>query len=351
MLYIGLIITIVCIILIDLYFKKRKKDIFEISLKKSFTDNFERNILLVLIFSSGAFFYLANNYKSIKEYSVKFFFSKNIENAGPETLREIYDDAMSKDSSLLIEKLIEENPENSELHALAAYYFRGQEIKIRESSGYSDNVLNPIHKKQIYHATQAISIGSYYEPWLLQMRGRAKYILKDYDAKKDYIKSASLFEILLEASPGDANLLYELADSKLEKNGVYFREYTSTCGAISPEFLIPMQYFKQALNNSSKDDPHVNMFGWELGNLHFKIYDGLESNARLNIGVYTTSNYNYDNFKASRHWSNTSCEEPRRNNRVYLDDLMFSNGFCEIFSNAGEQGYEEAYDVIQKWCN
>ena len=149
MLYITLIITIVCIILIDLYLKKTKRDISKLVLKKSFTDNFERNILMVLIFSAGTFFYLATNYESIKNYTVQFTFSKNVEDASPETLREIYDDAMSKDSSLLIENLIEENPENSELHALAAYYFVKKERKIRESDGYSDYVMNPIHKKQI----------------------------------------------------------------------------------------------------------------------------------------------------------------------------------------------------------
>jgi len=305
------------------------------SLKKSFTDNFERNILLVLIFSTGTFFYLANNYESIKEYAVKFSFNKNIENAGPETLREIYDDAMSKDSSLLIEKLIEENPENSELHALAAYYF------INVDTDDYDKDEDKINKKVIYHATQAINLGSYYEPWLLRMRGRTKYIFKDNTAKRDYKKAASLFEILLESSPEDANLMYWLARAKSEENGIYQRRFVNECAAKNPRFLNTMQNFKQALNNSSKNDPYVNMFGWEVGNLHNRIYNNLEWHARLNIG----SDGNYNNFVAGENCTRCSGEY------VCLEKLMFSNGFCEIFSNAGEQGYEDAYDVIQKWCN
>lgn len=340
MLYIALIIIIVCIILIDLYFKKVKRDKLKISLKKSFTDYFERNILLSLIFSSGTFFYLANNYEYIKDYAVKFSFNKNIENASPKTLREIYDDAMSRDSSVFIEKLIEENPENSELHALAAYYFY-----FESKNDYDED---EIYKKIIYHATQAINMGSYYEPWLLSYRGYSKFILEDNTtAKRDFKSAVSLFEILLESSPEDANLLYWLGITKYKKNGIYQKSYVDGCAATHPKFLIPMQYFKQALNNSSNNDPYVNMFGWELGNLHNKIYRSLEWNARINIGVDVSSSRkrSYDNFQASR-YSNTCGVQ-----RVYLDRQMSSNGFCEIFSNAGEQGYEDAYDVIQKWCN
>ena len=339
MLYIALIIIIVCIILIDLYFKKRKKDISKMSLKKSFTDNFERNILLILIFSSATFFYLANNYESIKEYAVKFSFNKNIENAGPETLREIYDDAMSKDSSLLIEKLIEENPENSELHALAAYYF------INVDADDYDKDEDEINKKVIYHATQAINMGSYYEPWLLRYRGRTKYIFKDNTAKKDYKKAVSLFEILLESNPEDANLMYWLARAKSQENGIYPSSQVNECAATSPWFLNTMQNFKQALNNSSKNDPYVNMFGWEVENLHNNIYKSLEYHAMVNIGVTISGKWNYNNFKASRNCTRCNGEY------VCLQSEMLSNGFCEIFSNAGEQGYEKAYDVIQKWCN
>lgn len=332
MLYIALIVIIVCIILIDLYFKKRKKDIPKKLLKKTFTDSFDRNILMVLILSAGTFFYLADNYESIKEYAVKFSFSTNIENSAPETLREIYDDAISKNSSTLIEKLIEENPENSELHALAAYYFNNQS-EVKEEK----------FKKLIYHATQAINMGSYYKPWLLGMRGRAKYILKDNNAKRDLKKAISLFEILLESNPEDANLLFNLGLNKYRENGVYQQVYLGACASSSPRFLIPMEYFKQALNNSSKNDPYTNMFGWEVGNLHHKIYLGLEWNARVNIGVY----YNdYDNFIASK-YRRSKCG----GRYIELESEMSSNGFCDIFSNAGGEGYEEAYDVIQKWCN
>ena len=101
-------------------------------------------------------------------------------------------------------------------------------------------------------------------------------------------------------------------------------------------------------NNSSKDDPYVNMFGWELSNLHNMIYGAIEWNARVNIGIYVRDFIGYDDFNASKYWG--SCGAGG-NYRVKLNNLMFSNGFCEIFSNAGEQGYDDAYDVIQKWCN
>lgn len=337
MLYIALIVIIVCIILIDLYFKKRKKDISKKLLKKTFTDSFDRNILMVLIFSAGTFFYLADNYESLKEYAVKFSFSTNIENSAPETLREIYDDAISKNSSILIEKLIEENPDNSELHALAAYYFRNTNKDRKEEK----------YKKLIYHATQAINMGSYYKPWLLGMRGRAKYILKDNNAKMDLKKAISLFEVLLKSNPEDANLLFNLGLNKYRENGVREKDRVDVCAASSPRFLIPMEYFKQALNNSSKNDPYTNMFGWEVENLHNKIYLGLEWNARINIGVYIYEyrSRDYDNFVASEH--DRKCG----GRYVKLESEMSSNGFCDIFSNAGEEGYEEAYDVIQKWCN
>ena len=86
------------------------------------------------------------------------------------------------------------------------------------------------------------------------------------------------------------------------------------------------------------------MFGWEVGNLHNIIYNNLEWHARLNIGINKYLNNNY-NFKASRNCTRCNGEY------VCLQSEMLSNGFCEIFSNAGEQGYERAYDVIQKWCN
>ena len=84
------------------------------------------------------------------------------------------------------------------------------------------------------------------------------------------------------------------------------------------------------------------MFGWEDGNLHMKIYKNLEANARINIG----QGNNYDNFQAGH--NNSFCGTTTRE---YLERSMNRNGFCEIFSNAGEQGYDEAYDVIKKWCN
>lgn len=337
MLYIALIVIIACIILIDLYFKKRKKDISKKLLKKTFTDSFDRNILMVLIFSAGTFFYLADNYESIKEYAVKFSFSTNIENSAPETLREIYDDAISKNSSTLIEKLIEENPDNSELHALAAYYFENEDEDKDKNEEFP--------KKIIYHATQAINMGSNYEPWLLKIRGFYKYVLKDNTAKRDLKKAISLFEISLESNPEDANLLFDLGEIKCWENGVYQQKFVDVCAASSPRFIIPMEYFKQALNNSSKNDPYTNMFGWERGNLHDKIYNGLEWNARINIGVRVNRDSDYDNFVASRY--SKTCG----GRYVELESEMSSNGFCDIFSNAGGEGYEEAYDVIQKWCN
>tara|TARA_B100001109_G_C18818159_1_gene453110 strand:+ start:228 stop:1322 length:1095 start_codon:yes stop_codon:yes gene_type:complete len=364
MLYISLIIIIVCIISIDIYFKKTKKynkRISDLGAESSdsapesdkgipkkikwidaiMSDNFERNVLLILIFSTSTFFYLANNYESFKEYTIKFSFSKNIENPNPETLREIYNDAMSKDSSLLIEKLIEENPENSELHALAAHYFNNV-----DTDDY-DKDEDEINKKIIYHTTQAINMGSDFEPWLLGMRGRAKYKLKDNNAIKDFQKSVNLFEVLLESSPEDANLLYYLGLSNYRKYGVYQKGSITGCAPLYSQFLTPMQNFKDALNNSSKIDPHINMFGWEKGTLHNRIYYSLEWNARVNIGVIVSNYYNldYNNFEASKY--SAQCRDGNTN----LAYRMSSSGFCEIFSKAGEEGYDRAYEVLQKWCN
>ena len=105
-----------------------------------------------------------------------------------------------------------------------------------------------------------------------------------------------------------------------------------------------MNLLKKAIDNSSKNELHINMFGWgEKRNLHELIYNELEWHARRNIGVRNYARYDYENFRASDH----DCPSEEK----LLSNLMYDNGFCQIFSKASEEGYDRAFDVIQKWCN
>ena len=316
--YIILFIIILSIFLITYIIRKQKVNNTTLSAEKSSDNKFEQNVLSSLILFIFLLLLLTTNYYEIKDYASNF--NKSLNEDKPKELQDIYNYAVSNKSFSLIKELIDKNPENSEILALAAYYQS-----------------NVIPEKAIYYASEAIKKGSKYEPWLLHIRGVSKYILDDQTGYEDLEKSALLFNEMLKSNPNDVNILFELANSEHKKYNGNISNNDWRYKILGERFIKPHNYLKQALENSSKEAMYSNMFGWKLGGLHHRIYYVMEQNAKLNIGFPPKNSKgifkNYTKYNRS------------------LTSGFYDTGFCEIFSKAGEDGYEFAYKVIQKWCN